>query len=85
MQRCRLSYSQAAHASCLEPQLHCSSHLPPSHQVKMFGGYTRWHADLPAPVDALPARTLLSAVDTAVQYAAAGLPPGPVHLNCQFR
>lgn len=51
----------------------------------MFGGYTRWHADLPAPVDALPARTLLSAVDTAVQYAAAGLPPGPVHLNCQFR
>ena len=51
----------------------------------MFGGFTRWHADLPAPLDALPARTLLSAVDTAVQRAAAGLPPGPVHLNCQFR
>lgn len=53
-------------------------------QVKMFGGYTRWHADLPAPGDALPARTVLSAVDTAVA-AARGLPPGPVHLNCQFR
>lgn len=50
----------------------------------MFGGYTRWHADLPAPVDALPARTILSAVDTAVA-AARGLPSGPVHLNCQFR
>lgn len=50
----------------------------------MFGGYTRWHADLPAPADALPARTVLSAVDTAVA-AARGLPSGPVHLNCQFR
>lgn len=53
-------------------------------QVKLFGGYARWHADLPAPHDALPARLVLSAVDTAVQRAT-GLPPGPVHINCQFR
>ena len=53
-------------------------------QVKIFGGFTRWHADLPAPLDTLPARTVLSAVDTAVQHAT-GLPAGPVHLNCQFR
>ena len=57
---------------------------PPPPQVKMFGGFTRWHADLPAPLDAVPARTILSAVGTAVQRAV-GVPAGPVHLNCQFR
>lgn len=54
-------------------------------KVKMFGGYTRWHADLPAPTDAVPARSLLSSVDHAVRAAAAAPRPGPVHLNCQFR
>ena len=53
-------------------------------QVKLFGTFARWHADLPSPLDSLPARSLLSTVDTAVQRAT-GAPPGPVHLNCQFR
>jgi isochorismate synthase/2-succinyl-5-enolpyruvyl-6-hydroxy-3-cyclohexene-1-carboxylate synthase/2-succinyl-6-hydroxy-2,4-cyclohexadiene-1-carboxylate synthase/O-succinylbenzoate synthase len=53
-------------------------------QVKLFGSYARWQADLPPPDDALPARMVLSAVDTAVQRAT-GPHPGPVHLNCQFR
>ena len=50
----------------------------------MFGSFARWHVDVPAPADTLPARTILTTVDTAVQRAC-GLPPGPVHLNCQFR
>ena len=53
-------------------------------QVKLFGGYARWSADLPPPSDALPARYVLSTVDEAVRQAR-GSPPGPVHLNCQFR
>lgn len=54
-------------------------------QVKLFGGYTRWSADLPAPTDTAPARSLLSTLGTAVRSAASGPAPGPVHLNCQFR
>lgn len=54
-------------------------------QVKMFGGYARWHADLPAPSDAIPARSLLSSLDHAARAAGAAARPGPVHLNCQFR
>lgn len=51
----------------------------------MFGGYARWHADLPAPSDAIPARSLLSSLDHAARAAGAAARPGPVHLNCQFR
>eukprot|EP00887_Chlorella_sp_A99_P005642 scaffold1.g5642.t1 len=66
--------------------------LPPPHpmrehlwQVKIFGNYTRWAADLPAATDQIPARSLLTTVDAAVAAAAAPAVPGPVHLNCQFR
>ena len=52
--------------------------------MKIFGSAARWAADLPAPSAELPARTLLTTVDTAV-HLAAGDWPGPVHLNCQFR
>ena len=51
----------------------------------MFGSYARWAADLPAPTDAVPARSLLSSLGHAVRAAAASPRPGPVHLNCQFR
>ncbi|KAK9841086.1 hypothetical protein WJX84_008308 [Apatococcus fuscideae] len=53
-------------------------------QMKIFGAYARWHADLPAPSDSIPARTILTTVDAAVRTAITG-PMGPVHLNCQFR
>ena len=53
-------------------------------QVKIFGGYTRWAVDVPPPDHAMPLRSLLTAVDTAVRYAS-GASAGPVHMNCQFR
>ncbi|KAK9847737.1 hypothetical protein WJX84_001736 [Apatococcus fuscideae] len=53
-------------------------------QIKIFGGYARWFSDIPAPSDSIPARTVLTTVDSAVRMATAG-PMGPVHLNCQFR
>ncbi|GAB4817906.1 hypothetical protein N2152v2_004952 [Parachlorella kessleri] len=54
-------------------------------QVKIFGSFTRWHADLPTPTDAVPARSLLSDIDNAARAATASARPGPVHLNCSFR
>ncbi|EIE27179.1 Thiamin diphosphate-binding protein, partial [Coccomyxa subellipsoidea C-169] len=53
-------------------------------QVKIFGGYTRWAADVPAPDAAMPARMALTTVDAAYRHAT-GDGPGPVHLNLQFR
>ncbi len=53
-------------------------------QVKIFGGYTRWAADVPAPDAAMPARLALTTVDAAYRHAT-GDGPGPVHLNLQFR
>lgn len=57
-------------------------------QVKIFGGYTRWASDVPAPsggCDAPCGRSLLTAIDAAVRAACGAPTPGPVHLNMQFR
>lgn len=53
-------------------------------QVKIFGGYVRWAADVAPPDHVMPLRSLLTTVDTAVRFAS-GMPAGPVHLNCQYR
>ncbi|KAK9837268.1 hypothetical protein WJX81_002656 [Elliptochloris bilobata] len=53
-------------------------------QVKIFGGYVRWAADLGPPDAAVPARAVLAAADEAVRRAS-GPAAGPVHLNLQFR
>ena len=53
-------------------------------QVKIFGGYTRWAMDLPAPDSKVPAAQYLTTIDTAIRFAT-GQNSGPVHLNCQFR
>ena len=53
-------------------------------QVKLFGGYTRWHYNFPPPTTDMPPAAVLTAVDQAV-HRAAGPPAGPVHLNCAFR
>lgn len=53
-------------------------------QVKLFGSFTRWAADVPPPSDAVPGRALLTTLDTALRYATAAH-PGPVHLNLQFQ
>ena len=54
-------------------------------QVKVFGGYTRWGADVAPPDAATPARVALTTIDAAVRFARQAHSPGPVHLNCQFR
>ncbi|HWR01434.1 MAG TPA: 2-succinyl-5-enolpyruvyl-6-hydroxy-3-cyclohexene-1-carboxylic-acid synthase [Chlorobaculum sp.] len=53
-------------------------------QQNIFGGYTRWNLELPAPGTDTPLRSLLSTVDHAVKRSI-GSPAGPVHLNLPFR
>jgi isochorismate synthase / 2-succinyl-5-enolpyruvyl-6-hydroxy-3-cyclohexene-1-carboxylate synthase / 2-succinyl-6-hydroxy-2,4-cyclohexadiene-1-carboxylate synthase / o-succinylbenzoate synthase len=54
-------------------------------QVKIFGGYTRFAADLAPPSGDTPARVLLTTLDTAFGAATNPAAAGPVHVNCQFR
>ncbi|KXZ52491.1 hypothetical protein GPECTOR_9g535 [Gonium pectorale] len=54
-------------------------------QTKIFGGFTRWFFDLPPPAADVPGRTVLTTASTAYRAAVASAPPGPVHLNLQFR
>ena len=53
-------------------------------QPGLFGGYARWAKDVPCPTDRIAAAALLSDAAYAVHVAHAH-PPGPVHLNLQFR
>jgi 2-succinyl-5-enolpyruvyl-6-hydroxy-3-cyclohexene-1-carboxylate synthase len=53
-------------------------------QQNIFGSYTRWHLELPAPGTGTPLKSLLSTVDHAVKMSI-GSPAGPVHLNMPFR
>lgn len=54
-------------------------------QVELFGNHTRWSRDLPPPVgDALEARFARATAHRAIALTS-GPPPGPVHLNVQFR
>ena len=52
-------------------------------QRGIFGGYTRWSAELPVPVPRIDPRVVLTTVDQAV-FRASSVPAGPVHLNCPF-
>ncbi|MGH2639209.1 MAG: 2-succinyl-5-enolpyruvyl-6-hydroxy-3-cyclohexene-1-carboxylic-acid synthase, partial [Rhabdochlamydiaceae bacterium] len=53
-------------------------------QVKMFGSYVRWYAEIPAVEPQLSDEWLGSIIAQAIFRSM--LPPsGPVHLNCQFR
>jgi isochorismate synthase/2-succinyl-5-enolpyruvyl-6-hydroxy-3-cyclohexene-1-carboxylate synthase/2-succinyl-6-hydroxy-2,4-cyclohexadiene-1-carboxylate synthase/O-succinylbenzoate synthase len=56
-------------------------------QVSIFGrSYLRWESDVQPPTDSVPARTLLTTIDHALHRAVdRAAPPGPVHINCQFR
>ena len=53
-------------------------------QPNIFGEYTRWSFDLPAPDLAVDPASVLTTVDQAV-YRARRAPKGPVHLNLMFR
>ncbi|MCA9399406.1 MAG: 2-succinyl-5-enolpyruvyl-6-hydroxy-3-cyclohexene-1-carboxylic-acid synthase, partial [Candidatus Omnitrophica bacterium] len=53
-------------------------------QVKIFGDYTNWFFDMPAPSTDCAPEFILTSIDQAVAKAN-GYPKGPVHLNCMFR
>ncbi len=53
-------------------------------QPNIFGEYTRWSFDLPAPDLSVDSASVLTTVDQAV-YRARNTPKGPVHLNLMFR
>lgn len=49
-----------------------------------FGSFVRYFFSLPAATDQIPARVLLTTLDSAVHWATSS-PRGPVHINCPFR
>ncbi|KAL5828551.1 hypothetical protein ACOSQ3_018019 [Xanthoceras sorbifolium] len=53
-------------------------------QVNHFGSFVRFFFSLPAPTDVIPARMVLTTLDSAVHWATSS-PSGPVHINCSFR
>ncbi|XP_058112414.1 protein PHYLLO, chloroplastic isoform X2 [Magnolia sinica] len=53
-------------------------------QVNHFGSFVRYFFSLPPPSDNIPARMVLTTVDSAV-YRATQTPSGPAHINCSFR
>ncbi|KAJ0986775.1 hypothetical protein J5N97_005131 [Dioscorea zingiberensis] len=53
-------------------------------QVNHFGKFVRFFFSLPPPNDQVPARMVLTTIDSAV-YHATQIPFGPVHVNCHFR
>lgn len=59
----------------------CSEFL---YQVNHFGSFVRFFFNLPAPTDQIPAKIVLTTLDSAVHRATSS-PCGPVHINCSFR
>lgn len=53
-------------------------------QVNHFGSFVRYFFNLPPPTDHIPARMVLTTLDSAVHRATSS-PMGPVHINCPFR
>ena len=53
-------------------------------QVKLFGNYVRWEADLPPPDDYNGDRFLRTTIAQSI-ILCNHAPKGPVHLNCMFR
>ncbi|KAF2321397.1 hypothetical protein GH714_040986 [Hevea brasiliensis] len=53
-------------------------------QVNHFGSFVRFFFSLPTPTDDIPARMVLTTLDSAVHWATSS-PYGPVHINCPFR
>ncbi|XP_057963060.1 protein PHYLLO, chloroplastic isoform X2 [Malania oleifera] len=53
-------------------------------QVNHFGSFVRFFFSLPPPTDHIPARMVLTTLDSALYWATSS-PSGPVHINCPFR
>ncbi|KAF7132517.1 hypothetical protein RHSIM_Rhsim09G0118400 [Rhododendron simsii] len=61
-----------------------NEHKGLSLSVNHFGSFVRFFYGLPAPTDYIPARMVLTTIDSAVHWATSS-PYGPVHINCPFR
>ena len=59
-------------------------HLELFWQVNHFGEFVRHSFNLPPPTDEIPARMVLTTIDSAV-YLATHQAGSPVHINCPFR
>lgn len=66
------------------PELHDTGANQTINQVNHFGSFVRYFSNLPPPDDKVPARMVLTTIDTAV-FRATQEPFGPVHINCGFR
>lgn len=66
------------------PELHDTGANQTINQVNHFGSFVRYFYNLPPPDDKVPARMVLTTIDTAV-FRATQEPFGPVHINCGFR
>ncbi|XP_038694901.1 protein PHYLLO, chloroplastic isoform X2 [Tripterygium wilfordii] len=66
------------------PELHNAGANQAINQVNHFGSFVRFFSSLPAPNDQIPARMVLTTLDSAVHLATSS-PYGPVHINCPFR
>ncbi|KAK9114479.1 hypothetical protein Syun_021276 [Stephania yunnanensis] len=66
------------------PELQDAGSNQSINQVNHFGSFVRFFFNLPAPADDIPARMVLTTIDSAV-YHATRAPIGPVHINCPFR
>ncbi|KAK8925900.1 hypothetical protein KSP39_PZI018177 [Platanthera zijinensis] len=66
------------------PELQDSGANQSIDQVNHFGKFVRFFYSLPPPTDQIPARMVLTTIDSAVYSASQSL-CGPVHINCPFR
>ncbi|OVA12536.1 Thiamine pyrophosphate enzyme [Macleaya cordata] len=66
------------------PEVHDAGANQAINQVNHFGSFARYSFSLPPPTDDIPARMVLTTIDSAVHWATHA-PYGPVHINCPFR
>ncbi len=66
------------------PELHDAGANQTMDQVKFFGAYVEWSANLPCPSTDIDPAVVLTTVDQAVSRCS-GLSGGAVHTNCMFR
>ncbi|XP_042431039.1 protein PHYLLO, chloroplastic-like isoform X2 [Zingiber officinale] len=65
------------------PELHDAGANQSIDQVNHFGKFAKFFG-LPAAMDQVPVRMILTTIDSALHYATQ-VPFGPVHINCPFR